>query len=65
MGERQKYKVRINGNDTVLNLTPEDAEKLYPDNAEPVTDEPAEKPDPATSKARLTANKARYTAENK
>lgn len=56
VGERRKYKVRLNGNDTVLNLSEEEL-KLYPD-AEPV-DAPQRKTRTAQ------ADKARRGVENK
>ncbi|WP_156993887.1 hypothetical protein [Pseudonocardia acaciae] len=56
MGELRRYKVRVNGHDTVLNLTEQDVE-LYPD-ATPV--EPTRAA--AGARSRTTANKARDTA---
>lgn len=61
MAERKQYRVRLNGTDTVMNLTEEDAATLYPDNAE-LIDSSSDEPAPA--KARATSNKAR-TTENK
>lgn len=61
MGELRKYRVKLNGNDTVLKLS--DAElKLYPD-AVPVDD--AGTPPPVERKSRTAANKRRDSIENK
>lgn len=58
VGERKKYNAKVNGFDTVLNLTAEEAEKLYPE-ATPVGSADV------SPKARTTQNKARATTENK
>lgn len=60
MGELRKYTVKVNGFDTVLNLSEEDA-KLYPD-AKPAGEEPAA--DERAAKTRVAPNKAR-AAEHK
>lgn len=58
MGELRDYRVKVNGTETVLSLSDEDAKNLYPD-ATLVEDDEAQ-----PAKARTTANKAR-TAETK
>jgi hypothetical protein len=57
VGELRTYKTKVNGMETTVQLTEEDAEKLYPD-ATLVEGE-------STAKARATSNKARPGTENK
>lgn len=58
MGELRKYKVRLNGNDTVLKLSAAEL-KLYPDAV------PVDAPKTDAPKARTVTNKRRDGVENK
>lgn len=64
VGELRTYKARVNGMDTTLKLTEEDAKNLYPD-AELVSESGGEQATAPSQKNRLAANKARATVENK
>ncbi|MEV0726009.1 hypothetical protein AB0I37_24925 [Micromonospora purpureochromogenes] len=69
MGPVRKYKVAVNGAETILKLNDEDA-KAYPDAQ--LVDEPAEQPETtadgdakATSKTRPAADKTRRASGDK
>lgn len=59
VGARKKYRLMVNGYDTVLNLTENEQQKLYP---EAVLVGPPAAP---AAKQRSTPNKARAAVENK
>lgn len=59
VGARKQYNVKVNGYDTVLNLTEAEQKKLYPE-ATPVA-----APAAPAAKQRATPNKARTATETK
>lgn len=61
VGELRQYHVKVNGHDTILKLSANDAEKLYPE-ATLVTPATVAAP---RARARTTPNKARLATENK